>query len=212
MVQKEKYTFSFIGASALMAETLVVAEQFFLLKDWDKVKNAILEDNLINKTKKSTSKRKFQEIKKRLELLTIDQLSLLVHGSPEEAKSMLLLSLLKTYSFFKDFIIEVIRSKYYLYTNALIESDYTSFFNSKALTHSELNLINEKTARKVKQVLYRMLDQVGIINSVKDCIIIKPFLSDDAITVIINDDASLLSGFLFADVEIRTIKKSSVHG
>ena len=213
MIQKKsKYTFSFTGASALMAETLVIAEQFFLLKDWDKVKDAVQDNNLINKIKKSTLKRKFQEIKKRLELLTTDQLALLIHGSPEEAKAMLLLSLLKTYSFFKDFVIEVIRSKYLLYVNTLTESDYTSFFNSKALTHTELNSITEQTANKVKQVLFRMLEQVGIINSVKDGIIIKPFLSDDAITVIINDDASWLSGFLFADVEIRTIKKSSVHG
>ena len=212
MVRKRRYTFSFTGASALLAETMVIAEQYYLVQDWDKIKVIIQENNLINKIKQSTLKRKFQEIKKRLQLLTADQLALLINGSPEEAKAMLLLSLLKTYSFFKDFVIEVIRSKYLLYVNILTESDYISFFNSKALTHTELNSISEQTANKVKQVLFRMLEQVGIINSAKDGIIIKPFLSDDAIAVIINDNASWLSGFLFADVEIKTVKKSSVHG
>jgi hypothetical protein len=122
----------------------------------------------MNKTKQNTSKRMYFEIKKRLELLTNEQLNLLVSGSPDESKAMVLLSLLKAYSFFKDFVIEVIRAKYLLYNNNIVSSDYTSFFNAKAITHNELNTITEKTTNKVKQVLFKMLEQVGLINSAKD--------------------------------------------
>ena len=52
-----------------------------------------------------------------------------------------------------------------------------------------------------------MLEQVGLINSAKDGIIIKPFLSDDSIKAILNDDATLLAGFLCSDAEIKTLKK-----
>ncbi|NBW58640.1 DUF1819 family protein [bacterium] len=212
MVLKNKYSFSFTGASALSAETLIIAEEYVRLQDWEKVKVSVQENNLMNKTKQNTSKRMYHELKKRLELLTNEQLNLLVNGSPDESKAMVLLSLLKAYSFFKDFVIEVIRTKYLLYNNIIVSSDYTSFFNTKAITHNELNTITEKTTNKVKQVLFKMLEQVGLINSAKDGIIIKPFLSDDSIKAIINDDASLLAGFLCSDAEIKTLKKSTVHG
>ena len=38
MVTKKKYSFSFTGASALLAETLIVAEEYVRLQDWEKVK------------------------------------------------------------------------------------------------------------------------------------------------------------------------------
>lgn len=212
MVLKNKYSFSFTGASALLAETLIVAEEYVRLQDWEKVKVSVQENNLMNKTKQNTSKRMYHELKKRLELLTNEQLNLLVNGSPDESKAMVLLSLLKAYSFLSDFVIEVIRRKYLLYNNALIESDYTSFFNAKSLTNNELNVITEKTTSKVKQVLFKMLEQVGLINSAKEGIIIKPFLSDDSIKVILHDDASLFAGFLYSDAEIKSIKKIPVHG
>ena len=212
MLNKTKYTFSFTGASALPAETLVIAEEFIRLQDWEKVKVSVQENNLMNKTKQNTSKRMYFEIKKRLELLTNEQLNLLVSGSPDESKAMVLLSLLKAYSFVKDFVIEVIRAKFLLYNNNIVASDYTSFFNAKAITNNELNTLTEKTTNKVKQVLFKMLEQVGLINSAKDGIIIKPFLSDDSIKAILNDDGTLLAGFLCSDAEIMTLKKIPVHG
>jgi hypothetical protein len=212
MVTRNKYSFSFTGASALPAETLVIAEEYIHLKDWERVKVSVQENNLMNKTKQNTSKRMYFEIKKRLELLTKEQLNLLVNGSPDESKAMVLLSLLKAYTFFKDFVIEVIRAKFLLYNNNITSSDYTSFFNAKAITNNELNTITEKTTNKVKQVLFKMLDQVGLISSAKECMIIKPFLSDDAIKAILNDDATLLAGFLCSDAEIKTLKKIPVHG
>jgi hypothetical protein len=212
VLNKTKYTFSFTGASALPAETLVIAEEFIRLQDWEKVKVSVQENNLMNKTKQNTSKRMYFEIKKRLELLTNEQLNLLVSGSPDESKAMVLLSLLKAYSFVKDFVIEVIRAKFLLYNNNIVASDYTSFFNAKAITNNELNTLTEKTTNKVKQVLFKMLEQVGLINSAKDGIIIKPFLSDDSIKAILNDDGTLLAGFLCSDAEIMTLKKIPVHG
>lgn len=203
MVTKNRYSFSFTGASALISETLVVAEEYIRLGDWQKVKVSVHENNLMSKTKQNTSNRIYNELKKRLEQLTMEQLNLLVDGSPDESKAIILLSLLKTYAFFNDFVIEIIRNKYLLFNNILLESDYSSFFNSKAVTYNELNEITDKTAYKVKQVLFKMLEQVGLINSLKEGIITKPFLSDEVIVSIINDDPSFLVGFLYSDAEIN---------
>ena len=123
MIIKNKYSFSFTGASAIMADTLVIAEEYIRLGDWNKVKLSIQENNLMSKTKQNTSNRMYHEFKKRLEHLTPIQLSLLVNGSPDESKAMILLSLFKTYSFFSDFVVEVIRNKYLLFNGKEFESE-----------------------------------------------------------------------------------------
>ena len=128
-----KYTFSFTGASALIAETLVIGEEYNRLNDWEKVEKSLLENNLLNKVKKTTFKREFFEIKKRLSLLTQNQLKVMVLGNLDDAKAIILLSLVKAYSLVRDFIVEVIRSKYLLFDTVISEIDYIKFINTKAL-------------------------------------------------------------------------------
>lgn len=207
MKKKKKYTFSFTGASALIAETLVIAEQYDRLKDWDIVQKALIDNNLLNKVKHATFKREFREIKKRISLLTSAQIQLMISGSHDDAKAMILLALAKTYAFYKDFILEVLRNKYALFDTLLTEADYTRFFNVKNLSHSELSGITEITAKKVKQVIFKLLEQVGLISAAKNGTIIKPILSQRALEVIILDDHTMLGTFLFSNEEILLLQK-----
>jgi hypothetical protein len=62
----------------------------------------------------------------------------------------------------------------------------------------------------VKQVIFKILEQLGIITSAKNGTIIKPVLSSKSIEVIINDDAHLLLGFLYSNEEIKNIKSVSI--
>lgn len=198
-----KYSFSFTGASALIAETLVIAEEYERLGDWSAVKESLVKNNLLNKVKQTTFKREFSEIKKRLSLLTPEQLRLMIHGGPDNAKSMILLALAKSYSFLRDFIDEVLRNKYLIFDRVLAETDYIKFFNQKSLTHTELESITEITAKKVKQVVFKLLEQVGLISQTKNGIIFKPILNKEVAEAIINDDCGLLSAFLYSTEEIK---------
>ena len=211
MVHKTKYTFSFTGASALIAETLVIAEEYNRLKDWKAVEKSLLDNNLLNKVKQATFKREFSEIKKRLSLLTEDQLQLMIQGSLDDAKAMILLSLVKAYSFLRDFIVEVIRNKYLLFDTVVSEIDYIKFVNTKSLSHKELNAITEVTAKKVKQVIFKLLEQVGLITQAKNGSILKPILNSKVIDVIINDDPALLNTFLFSNEEIKSLLQKLKH-
>lgn len=211
MVLDKTYTFSFTGASALIAETLVIAEEYQRLKDWKAVRKSLMDNNLLNKVKQATFTRELQEIKKRLSLLTPDQLEVLIHGGLDDAKSMILLSLAKAYPFLNDFIVEVLRGKYLLFDKVLTETDYTKFFNTKNLSHSELNEITEKTARKVKQRIFTILEQVGLITQTKNGTILKPFLGKRVIEVILEDDASFLTAFLMSNEEIKDLLQKARH-
>ena len=211
MVHKTKYIFSFTGASAMISETLVIAEEFNRLKDWKAVEKSLFDNNLLNKVKQATFKREFSEIKKRLSLLTFDQLDIMIHGSLDDAKSMILLSLVKAYTFLKEFIIDVIRNKYLLFDTVVSEIDYIKFFNTKSLTHNELNEITELTAKKVKQVIFKILEQVGLITQAKNGSILKPILNSKIVDVIVDDDPALLNAFLFSNEEIKTLLQKLKH-
>lgn len=205
MIFPKKYSFSFTAASALIPETLIIAEEYVKLKDWKEVQKSLLENNLLNKIKQSTFKREFSEIKKRLSLLTPDQLQLMINGSYDDSKAMIFLSLVKTYSLLKDFIIEIIRTKYLVFDRELSEVDYNRFINSKNLTQPELTSISEVTLRKVKQVIFKLLEQVGIITNAKNGTILKPLLSKESLEVIIKEDPVLLTAFLFSNDEIKNL-------
>jgi hypothetical protein len=194
------------GASALITETLVVAEEYHRLSDWDLVKESLITNNLLNKIKQSTFNREYSEIKKRISNLSSQQIELMVSGDLDEAKSMILLSILKSYDFFNDFMVEVLSHKFQLFDRLLDDSDYSRFINYKNINHPELLTISPETASKVKQVIFKILEQLGIITSAKNGTIIKPILSAKSIEVIINEDPNLLSGFLYSHEEIKNIK------
>jgi hypothetical protein len=206
-VQHKKYTFSFTGASALIAETFIIAEEYDKLKDWKEVKKSLNENNLLNKVKQTTFNREFSEIKKRLSLLTPAQLKLLIYGGSDDAKAMILLSLTKAYPYLKDFIIEVLRNKFLLFDRVLTVGDYMRFFEIKSLQHPELSSITEVTAKKVKQVAFKLLAQVGLITHIKDGLIIRPVLSSQVLKVIIEEDAQWLTCFLYSNEEARELSQ-----
>ena len=198
------------GASALITETLVVAEEYHRFSDWALVKESLISNNLLNKIKQSTFNREFAEIKKRINNLSQQQIELMVSGDMDEAKSMILLSILKSYDFFNDFMVEVLSHKFQLFDRFLEDSDYNRFINYKNINHPELLTITPETASKVKQVIFKILEQLGIITSAKNGTIIKPILSSKSIEVIVNDDANLLAGFLYSNEEIKNFKSVSI--
>jgi Putative inner membrane protein (DUF1819) len=122
-----------------------------------------------------------------------------------------LLSLVKAYPYLRDFVVEILRSKYQLFDRILTETDYNKFFNTKSLSHPELDEITEKTARKVKQRIFTILEQVGLITQTKNGTILKPFLGKRVIEVILEDDASFLKAFLMSNEEIKNLIQKTKH-
>lgn len=208
MIHQNKYTFSFTGASAMITETLIIAEAFLILNDWYIVLKNLTDSNSLNKIKHVTFKREFSEIKKRISLLTNEQLQILVNGSSDDSKAIILLSIVKSYTFIYEFISEVILNKYLLFDRSLTDADYIKFVNNKMLSHPELENITESTQKKVKQVVFKILEQVNLITNTKNGIIIKPILNKDVLASIISDNPTFLTAFLCSSEEIKIINSN----
>lgn len=202
----KKYTFSFTAASALVKETMAIAELYLKHEDWNKVEIDVIQNNVLQKNKTNTIKRELFEIKKRLSNLNQNELSLLVNGDMNTTKMMIYLSIVKTYSFIYEFVNEVLNNKFIQFERYLSDADYSKFIDSKTNTHPELEAISEKTVAKVKQVTFKILEQIGIIDSLKTKMIIKPYLENSCVETIVNDNPMMLSAFLYSDGEIKNIK------
>lgn len=161
---------------------------------------------VFNSVKKRTSDREFREVRKRLEKLTDEQKNILIQSDLNSQKQIAFLAVCKHYVFIRDFTIEVIRDKVLVFDYQLHESDYNSFINSKTLLHPELEEFSESTGKKAKQVMYRILEQAGIINNAVDKTIQPQILQQNVINAITKEDPMWLKIFMMPDKDIKQLR------
>ncbi len=198
-----KYILSYTTASLSAYESEVIAGLYLELKDWESVRTSVVDDNTLQKGTLSTRKREYSEFKKRLTTLTPEQLDFYIDASSSDVKNLTMLSCFKLYGFIYDFATEVMRKKLLLFDFQVLNSNYESFYDSKAVSFENLNTISEATQKKLKQVMFKMFEQAGFIDSVKTKNIQKPYLSEELIKLIVQDDPKYLSAFLYSDNEIN---------
>lgn len=169
--------------------------------------NIVKESGVVfGSVKSRTTDREFREIRKRLEKLTNQQKGILIHGDLNSQKQIAFLAACKHYAFIRDFSIDVVRDKVLVFDYQLHESDYNSFINNKILIHPELEEFSESTKKKAKQVMYRILEQAGIINNAVEKTILPQILQQDVITAIAKDDPAWLKIFMMSDKDIKQLK------
>ncbi|MCW9705234.1 DUF1819 family protein [Fodinibius salsisoli] len=192
MATQTKYRFSFTGASAMIPEFIKVAQ---LVVEGAQVDE--LDDKTMGREKLETNRRQFRELKHRIKNLTLHQIEILATGNIEEQKQITHLALCKTYGIYKDFVTEVIAEKVQVFDYSLTDLDYNTFISSKKIDHPELEDSAPTTQKKVKQVIFRMLKQVGLLNSVSEAVIQTPMLHSGVEQAVISEDPNLLTYFLY---------------
>ena len=68
------YIFSYTAATLMLHETHEVIKKYLEFRDWDKTKDFVIEENVMQKQSVSSRKRVFIEIKRRIESLTSEEL------------------------------------------------------------------------------------------------------------------------------------------
>ncbi len=199
----KEYVLSYMAASLLPNETQTIAQLFMKLNDWDLVAKKVIDENILQRNSIATRKREFNEIKKRLKTLTLEQLHYFEIATYDEAKQLSMLSCIKLYRLIYEFISTTLLEKILLYDTHILDSDYNSFYESKQVSSEKLNSISESTQKKIKQVTFKILEQANFIDSVKSRNIQNPHLSDEVIKLILRDNYKLLYAFLMRDGEIK---------
>jgi len=203
-----KYKLSYTAASLAINETISISKLYILYNDWEEVNRRVFEDHFLPKNKEASSKRILKEITNRLKNLTQDEVLLLSYSDFLTQKQLCYLGVCKTYRLIREFMVEVIRNKYQLFDYQIIESDYGSFYYEKSSNHPELEQLGESTQKKLKQVMFKIMEQAGIIASAKNRIIQPQHLSEKLVEVIIRDNPDYLKIFLLSDQQVLQLKTS----
>lgn len=198
-----EYSFSFIAASLRTELARIIADIFLETGDWNATRNQVLSTNALQSRASSSAIRMEQELRKRLQTLTHQQLVLLAQATSEDRAAITWLSALKHARFVFDFASEVLREKLELKDPLLRRSDYESFIDTKSITHPELVSLAGSSKYKIKQILLRMLREAGLLKKDQALgIIHRPVLSPEVVRAIKADNSVWLAGFLVPDFEI----------
>jgi hypothetical protein len=187
-----KYEFSLTGSSLRVNEMILFATKY--------INEGLLE---FKSDKGTTNKRMVSEFKKRIDNLTVNQQELLLNSNFSNQKQLAFLSACKTYSLLRDFVIEVVREKYLIMDFNLSDTDYISFIRRKEINHDELANLTDQTQAKVKQVVFKILEQAGIIDNIRDKEIQLQLLGGSTKKSIIEDNPEWLKVFLLSDMDIQ---------
>lgn len=196
MLDIEKYEFSFTASSLRLKEMILVAKATSTGSSFDFV-------NELGAGKASTGKRMYSEFNKRLVNLNDDQMKFLLSGDLVSQKQIALVSICKTYSLIREFVIEVLREKLLSYDYHVTDGDYISFIKRKMDLHDELEALTDLTKSKIKQVMFKILEQTGLINDVKSRIIQPQIIDKRLLNVIMKDNPEWLKVLLLSDMDIE---------
>jgi len=178
------YSLSYTAASLRIHDTLYVAEAM-LNNDFSGV------DQHIGKGKTATGKRIREELVKRLENLSQAQLQFMLEAGLDDARKMAFVAICKTYPYIHEFVVEVLFEKIHQFDFTITDGEYLSFYNRKAELHPVLEEISETSIYKIKQVLFKMLEETGIIDSTRNKNIQPQFLSPQMEKLLLEDNPQL---------------------
>ena len=187
------YSMSFTTATLLSHESLLVAECFAALGDWDETRHRILDGNRLQMRTANAARRIFSEIASRLRQLTPEQLAYLLTANRREQNYLLWLAYCKRYRFVYDFAVEVIGEKFRRLDFTLTYDGYDIFFSNKAEWHPEVARVAEATRKKQRQFLFKIMREADLLSDAGQ--ITPVFLSPSLARLITADNPAHLAIF-----------------
>lgn len=206
-VERETYNMSFTAGAAMLNEIHAVAEALVECDgDWERTKDKTFKENLMEKEKMSSNIRYFALMKQRLEVLNEAELDMLVNGTVAVRRLIVLLAICKAHSFIYDFISEYVRDCFYNQYEKISYANFNEFYNEKKYEHPEIEQVSELTVAKMRQVVFRILEQTELIEDAESGILRRPYLSESVERQIVKDDPKWLAIYLYSNNEINNLR------
>ena len=155
---------SFTTGALFYHESVKIIEFFSYLKQWEKVREAVVAENAIQARTTNTLKRVTNEIISRLKTLSEQELAFFTEVSHTERGYILWLAICRRYAFIGDFAVDVIHDHFISLKNTVTYDDYAVFFNKKAEWHNEVDRIAASTRRKLRQTLFQIMREANLLD------------------------------------------------
>lgn len=184
----QKYNLGFTGGALLYRDSVLLSKLYLEMKDWDKVRKIVLEQNLLQIRTLAAQRRIFSETYTRIKELNNDALAIIANGSRDEQTQLIWYAICLKYTIIRDFAIEVISDKVKKFDYDISDADFHVFYNNKATHHDELNRISPQSKRRLIINLFKMLKDTGIVIDGKR---IKPIIIAPSTKKIIESEGKI---------------------
>lgn len=171
--------YSLSGERSLLKELRIVFNLLNHSYSLDEIKNKVYEDNLFQYSSTSSIQRVFSAIKKRIKNIDSELIKLFISESYDTQSIINLYLIMKSNKLIFDFMYEVIKDKYFFYDFQLKDSDINKFFEVKKIQVPEIANWSEKTIKRTKTEIKKILYDAGILKDKKTMEIQPLIISED---------------------------------
>ena len=165
MKEKGKYNFSFTAGTLMVAQMHILATEYLRVKNWDEVQGECGKGTLLTYRTLATCKRFGSVLISRLKEFSPQELDYFLQADAEEEKLLCWVAVCRCHAFIREFMVEVVREHYLCGNMEITYADYASFFNNKAQFHPELESLTELTRGKMRQMVFKIMTEAGIIEN-----------------------------------------------
>lgn len=164
-ISDDRYALSFTTGGLLAREAGVLAPVYSELRDWAKVRDAAVEENLLQTRTRSTGVRRLRESISRMSVLSDRELEMLADLTASERGHLMWAAACRRYDLIGEFAEEVLRERFLTLAGTVSYEDYDSFYRAKAMWHDELNDVTDLSYKKLRQVLFKMMSEAELLTA-----------------------------------------------
>ncbi|SFI31208.1 MULTISPECIES: DUF1819 family protein [Microbacterium] len=160
-----RYALSFTTGGLLEREAAILAPIYLLERDWVKVRDLALDENLLQARTYRTGVRLVRETVKRLSSLSDHEIEILDEVTASERGHLMWAAACRRYHLIGEFAEEVLRERFLTLANTVSYEDYDSFYRAKAMWHDELDDVTDLSYKKLREVLFKMMVEAGLLTT-----------------------------------------------
>ena len=156
---------SFVTGGLLVNESVEVARLHVPGEAWDDTLRRAIAEGLATLPKAASRRRTLREIVNRLSQLNGDERAFLVERADRaEQAALLWVATCRAYRFVREYAIEVVCERHLSHRLDLPPETFDHLLEAKAEWDDGLAAIAPTTAHKLRQILFRMMREAGIID------------------------------------------------
>lgn len=160
-----RYSLSFTTGTLLEREAATLAPLYMEHRDWEKVRNLAVDENLLQARTYRTRVRLVRETVKRMSALADREVEIIADVTATERGHLMWAASCRRYALVGEFAEEVLRERFLTLAGTVSYEDYDSFYRAKAMWHDELDAVSEATYKKLRQVLFRMMVEADLLTA-----------------------------------------------
>ncbi|MBU2874297.1 DUF1819 family protein [Marinobacter salexigens] len=166
-MQKFKYDSDLIGGSLLVRESRIIAELLLQSADETEWKQAIQEENRLQKRSLASAKRQARALRQRFERLDQPFWRALRDGDEELATQVAFVAALERNLLLVEFVETVVRDAFILQAEKLEQYQWLDFLEDRSQRDPAIETWTESSKKKMGQVVFRILAEVGLLQSTR---------------------------------------------